>query len=173
MMLRNPVTQNFVYDASMRTGPVLHLALNWSSPMARILRTSSMVNSPFTFVDRTVVEQGSAAAGNDVEVLATLQEEKIQSKALLREIVERTRRIEERVRVDKKLAAKSAAPEAVSAESQELRRRTGPDWWKSEPAEQTRRAAATPAVNVDQIAESVMRRLDNRVSAWRERMGRI
>lgn len=102
----------------------------------------------------------------------TRRDQRMQSITLAREIVERSRRLEERVRVEKRLAARGPAPVAIT-EQQEAARRAGPDWWKTDPPSRGVRPVPAPPVNVDQIAETVMRRLDQRVSAWRERTGRI
>jgi hypothetical protein len=171
---RNILSQHFADGAPVLGRHQLRLALHWSSPLARILRTTRTVNTPLAFVGRMVTgERPAERAPADSSHIRTLQGEQTQTKTLLREIVDRTRRIEERVRVEKLLAARGVPSAAASAEVRELRRRSGPDWWKSEPAAQQQRPAATSAVNVDQIAETVMRQLDHRVNAWRERMGRI
>jgi hypothetical protein len=118
------------------------------------------------------IREAAAPAPLDLVHRWSFREQRTQSKTLLREIVERTRRLEERVRVEKRLVARGASL-AAATEQQEADRRAGPDWWKSDAPMRSPRPPALPALNVEQITETVMRRLDQRVSAWRERMGRV
>jgi hypothetical protein len=169
----NVVTPQFASNASIEVRPVLQLALHWSRSVSSLYR-SSVVNASIS-AHSSVVASPSAdpAARADQQHRWTRHEEPTDSRTLMREIVERTRRLEERVRVEKRLALRSAPSTAAVAEAQDAARRSGPDWWKWEPAQQAARPAPAPAVNINEIAETVMRRLDNRVTAWRERMGRM
>jgi hypothetical protein len=100
----------------------------------------------------------------------------IATTTLIRGIIERTRRIEQHVQVQARLAARPAASssQALEAERAAQARKTGADWWKEDSGEARSRVAVNhQPVNVDQIADKVMRQLDSRVGAWRERMGRM
>jgi hypothetical protein len=129
-------------------------------------RSFAQDRSPMLLELMTTTEANSAA-------YETLYTEQRHSRSLLRELSERTRRIEERVRVEKRLVLRERGSTNVSAEALELRRRMGPDWWRADTTAQRQHATPAAAVNVDQIAETVMRQIDHRVSAWRERTGRI
>ncbi|MGC1421515.1 MAG: hypothetical protein WA815_04150 [Terracidiphilus sp.] len=149
----------------------LRLAFYWSSPLASIpgkLSGPSLAQdrSPMLLELKTTTEANFAAH-------QTLHTEQRHSRSLLRELTERTRRLEQRVRIAKRLVIREHGSTSVSAEAQELRRRMGPDWWRADTTAQRQRATPAAAVNVDQIAETVMRQIDHRVSAWRERTGRI
>lgn len=168
--LRNILSVNFEENFPIFNAVRLRLAIHWPSPLASILGNVSghsfaQDRSPMLLELKTT-ETNSAA-------YQTLYSEQRHSRSLLRELSERTRRIEERVRVEKRLVAREHGSTNVSAEAQELRRRMGPDWWRSDASAQRQRATPAAAVNVDQIAETVMRQIDHRVSAWRERTGRI
>jgi hypothetical protein len=89
---------------------------------------------------------------------------------LFRNLVERTKRTEERSTVGTRYASLSRAergalPEAV--------KRSSSEWWQPESAPRTRAMpASTPPVNLEQITNNVLSQLDQRIGAWRERMGR-
>jgi hypothetical protein len=52
-------------------------------------------------------------------------------------------------------------------------RRSGREWWNNPGNSQSVRQSIAPqSVNVEQITENVLRQLDRRVDAWRERTGR-
>jgi hypothetical protein len=90
----------------------------------------------------------------------------------MREVQERTRRIEERVFSRTFVLARPAS--LASAErSSGTGARPEAEWWQSPaPAEPERPRTAPPAFHLDQIADNVMRQIDRRIGAWRERMGR-
>jgi hypothetical protein len=94
------------------------------------------------------------------------------SAEFLRLALERTRRVEHRVSTREFVLVR--APGARGAGSAEENGRT-PTHWTAEnsgvPAYP--RPLAAPPVNVDQIADTVMRQLDRRIGSWRERMGRL
>jgi hypothetical protein len=96
------------------------------------------------------------------------------AKSTFREIVEGKRRIEERAAVATRLALRGKAAELEALArmpARQISKALSDDWWRPEP-ESTRHRSAAPAVNVEQIAETVLRQLDQRVTSWRERMGR-
>lgn len=169
--LRNILSVNLEEQFPVFNAVRLRLALYWSSPFASIPgnvsgRSFAQDRSPMLLELKTTTEVNLAAD-------QTLYTEQRNSRSLLRELSERTRRIEERVRVEKRLVIREHGSTNISAEAQELRRRMGPDWWRGDATAQRQRATPAAAVNVDQIAETVMRQIDHRVSAWRERTGRI
>ena len=169
---RNILFINCEENSPVLTAIRLQLASHWSSPLASIIGASG--GHSFTW-NRPAkgLEQKTAAEGTPSVDIQMLHTEQRHSRSLLRELSERTRRIEERVRVEKRIVIRGQGSTNASAEAQELRRRMGPDWWKPETTAQRQRSAPAAAMNVDQIAETVMRKIDHRVSAWRERMGRI
>jgi hypothetical protein len=170
---RNVVSQHCTGNLSILVQPRLQLAVYRPQSWNNQVRNSVLVTTPGVTRSRTVtVRHSESAAPIALQHRWTLAEERTQSKTLLREIVERTCRIEERVRVERRLVARTAPAPATGSDAQDIARRSGPDWWK-DAAPQISKPAATPAVNVNEIAETVMRRLDQRVSAWRERMGRM
>jgi len=97
----------------------------------------------------------------------------VRTSAFIRLVTERTRRVEERVPARELVVARQAP-----AEPRESGKEPGrtPSGWMSEPAAAAgwnRPMPAPPAASVDQIADNVMRLLDRRIGAWRERMGRM
>jgi hypothetical protein len=170
---RNVKSQHFAGSRSIVVKPLLQLALHQQRLWNSVVRTSVVGPSSEAPAARVAaVRQADPGAPVDLRHRWTVREERTQSRTLLRDIVERTRRLEEKVRVDKRLVARAAPSPAAAAQAQEDLRRAGPDWWK-EPTAHSVRPAPAPAVNINEIAETVMRRLDHRVSAWRERMGRM
>jgi hypothetical protein len=90
------------------------------------------------------------------------------------ERVARTRRIEERVaRTELVTVSRSPAP-GRSPESEPDRMQPGLSWLRSAPgaAAWAGEAQQAPPPSVEAITEHVMRRIDDRITAWRERMGR-
>jgi hypothetical protein len=148
----------------------LRLAIHWSSSPGSL--TGNQRGHSFER-ERSLLLRASTSEPVSSAAFETIHTEQLHTRSLLRELSDRTRRIEERVRVEKRLVARERGSTNVSAEAQELRRRMGPDWWKSDPTAQRQLHTPAAAVNVDQIAEKVMRQIDHRVSAWRERTGRI
>jgi hypothetical protein len=170
---RSVMSRYFGGSRSIVMQPRLQLAFHQTGSWNSLMRSSvTALSSDAPWTRLAILRQSDPAAPVDLQHRWTLRDERSQSKTLLREIVERTRRLEERVRVDKRLVARAVHSPAADAQAQDDLRRSGPDWWK-EPAAQPARTAPAAAVNVNEIAESVMRRLDQRVSAWRERMGRM
>ena len=90
----------------------------------------------------------------------------------VRNILTRSRRIEEHVTVRTRFAAR---PQDLQGQMDERRAqpRDNKEWWRSEAAPSLNRQAPQPVLNVDQIADTVLRQLDRRVGAWRERQGRM
>ena len=76
-------------------------------------------------------------------------------------------------RAEMRLAARTAAPRAAAESSFTTEWRTPSSAPASRHAAFTQPAPAPPAVNIEQLADQVMRQLDRRVIAHRERMGRI
>lgn len=94
---------------------------------------------------------------------------------LLRDIVERTRRIEQRVQVHTHLVSRPTANAAGPEVERALHaKRTSAEWWNQDFGDtRSHPSPPQPTVNVEQITDSVLRQLDRRVGAWRERMGRM
>jgi hypothetical protein len=169
--LRNVLSVNFEESFPVFNSVRLRLAIHWPSQLASVPgnvrgRSFAQDRSQMLLEFKTTTEASSAA-------YQTLYTEHRHSRSLLRELSERTRRLEERVHVEKRLVLRERGSTNVSAEAQELRRRMGPDWWRADTTAQRQHASPAAAVNVDQIAETVMRQIDHRMSAWRERTGRI
>jgi hypothetical protein len=98
-----------------------------------------------------------------------------QTQSLMRLIVDRTQRIEERV-MRRELVVARAASAPVASDKVLPHNNRGQEWWQqaSEPGAQRQASrAAVQGMNVEQITENVLRQLDRRVGAWRERMGRM
>jgi hypothetical protein len=90
----------------------------------------------------------------------------------VRNILARTRRVEEQVTVRTQFAARSGdAPAQTDPRRPQPRENT--EWWRPETPPSGNRQPAQPVVNVDQIADTVLRQLDRRMGAWRERQGRM
>jgi hypothetical protein len=139
---------------------VIRFSWQTAFPLERILRSPGVAPG---------FANGAEASAPAYEAIhSTLQA----AKTTLREIVERTRRVEERALATPRLALRSKQIEMeVRAAARQVPKALSDDWWKPEP-ESTRRHPSGPVVNVEQIADSVLRQLNHRVSAWRERMGR-
>jgi hypothetical protein len=168
---RSFAAQHFAANQSIVVNPLLRFSLYQQQSWNSVLRNSVVAGAVMP-TRMVTVRQSDPTVTADVRQYRTLHEQRTQSRTLLREIVERTRRLEERVRVEKRLVARAGPSPAAASEAQDVMRRSGPDWWK-EPAQAPVRPAAAPAVNVNEIADKVMRQLDQRVTAWRERMGRM
>jgi len=140
--------------------PLIRFSWHHDSPLQRILRGAGVAPG---FTSRA---EPSAPAYEAIHT--TLRA----AKTTLREIVERTRRIEERALATPRLALRGKQIELEARPAaRQVPKALSDDWWKPEP-ESARHRPSVPVLNVDQIAESVLRQLDHRVSAWRERMGR-
>jgi hypothetical protein len=168
---RNVLFVNLNENSPVYNAARLQLAIHWSSlfyatPANPPVHSVSLDRSPL-LPERKAFELVASTG------IPTLSIEQRLSRSLLQELSDRTRRIEERVHVERRLVARERGSSNVSAEAQELRRRMGPDWWRSEPAAPRQINSPSAPVNVEQIAETVMRQIDHRVSAWRERTGRI
>jgi hypothetical protein len=150
------------------------ISLTLAVPAMTFHRTLGAPIRPFAFI--TALHSTQANPSDSIAYRGSLPirlEQSVVPQTLLQEIATRTRRIEERVRVEIVMAVRTSTAHAVAAaEAQDLSRRSGPDWWKAQPPARPHGAATVPTVNVDEIAENVMRRLDQRVTAFRERMGR-
>jgi hypothetical protein len=171
---RNLFLHHSASNSSIVVKPLLRLSLHWTRTAASFTRSSLSATAADPAPAAPIaIRETAPVAPIDLIHRWTLREQRSQSQTVMREIVDRTRRLEERVRVEKRLVARGTPSPAAIAEQQDAARRSGPDWWKSDPPARGIRPPAAPAVNVDQIAETVMRRLDQRVSAWRERMGRM
>jgi hypothetical protein len=156
--------------------PVIRLALYLHSSTAQPSQRSAPPATTFARrASKTNLMTARAPLTKAIFRRSTTHINVLPERTLVREMVERTRRIEERVTLRTKLAQRSG--EAAAPEDRRTAppgKRSSDEWWKSDAAEPLSRRASSisPTVNVDQIAESVMRQLDRRVGAWRERMGR-
>jgi hypothetical protein len=153
--------------------PVLRLSLQWTraANLSRGLQPATRGKTTPALPESS--PGGIPVAAADLIHRWTFGKQITHSRTLLREIVERTRRLEDRIRVEKRMVARGVTATAVVREQQDAAHRAGPDWWKSESPMRSARAAPSPAINVDEIAETVMQRIDHRIRAWRERMGRM
>ncbi len=97
----------------------------------------------------------------------------IRTSEFLRHFIERNRRIEERAATRELMVVRQPSSRAMDVSAE---RQHPPSAWPPEassPPAWNRPPATPPAPDVDRIAENVMRLLDRRVGAWRERMGRM
>lgn len=168
----------FAHPATKNIGivvkPVVRLSLHWTRTSKVWNRSLAPATPGETASAMPATTSGAIRFGSAYLIHRwILPEPQTQSRALPREIVERTRRLEQRMHLEKRLVARGAASSAAIRESQDAAHRTGSDWWKSETPMRSPRTPSSPAINVDQITETVMQRIDQRVSAWRERMGRM
>jgi hypothetical protein len=150
--------------------PLIQFALTFGSPLGRILQRAPAASAEQTPDHRSELSRDGVASPGLETFHATFRS----ARTTLREIVERTRRIEESERVVTRLVSRGQAIEAGAAArpaSKPSPQALSGEWWQPEP-ESARYRPPTPAVNVDQIADTVLRQLDRRVGAWRERMGR-
>ena len=91
--------------------------------------------------------------------------------ATTRRIMEYTRRIEERTArsaLSTSLVFKQPAPSTLPANGHEL-----PDDSRLAAHLESAISRGFPAVDVNELTDQVMRRIDDRATAWRERMGKI
>jgi len=174
IMQRNIFLHQFAKNNWIVVKPVLCLSLHWARTTASFNRTLAWTTPAETSLGMTeTVQRAVPAATLDLIHRWSLREQRTQSRSLLREILERTRRLEERTRLEKRLVVRGAAASSVaSSEQEDAARRAGPDWWKPGTPMHSPYAAQALTVDVDQVTETVMRRIDQRVSAWRERTGR-
>lgn len=95
------------------------------------------------------------------------------SRTLLRDLTERTKRIEERSAIQTRYTVRAAEQGPADPSRAEAGKRGSEEWWKAETTPRTRPHAASIApINVEQITNNVLNQLDQRIGAWRERMGR-
>jgi hypothetical protein len=92
--------------------------------------------------------------------------------AFLRIALERTQRVEQRVTLRELVLARATG---VRSHGTPQDSRGAQPHWSSESSGMPAysRTLPAPPVNVDQIADTVMRQLDRRLVSWRERMGRL
>jgi hypothetical protein len=95
--------------------------------------------------------------------------------------IERLQRVEEKTaRVSFEVARRQAAPVEGASKSAEARAAGGRTEYgrAGSPLDTVHvapwlKGASAPAANIEQITEQVIRQIDNRLIAWRERMGKI
>jgi hypothetical protein len=156
--------------------PEIHLALHASSPVARILLRAVTLKTLSVPVAAALQQPAwNTPARREMSLVhrSALRIEEHAMRVLAKEIVQRSRRVEERISVRTKFIQRGATSDGAPQRMQTGARPDGPEWWKAEPARHAPRQAAMPAMNMDQITETVLRQLDHRVGAWRERMGRM
>jgi hypothetical protein len=152
--------------------PTIRLTLNAPSPVTRILRLASMIHAaPYT--RPAEAHEADTARVTDTTVLRqkTLRLTDSSVRTVFQQISERTRRLEERVSMRTTFASKTNSSDSHDAQSRQ-HRPGSQEWWKSEPSLSPRQPSM-PAMNIEQITDTVLRQLDHRVSSWRERMGRV
>lgn len=124
--------------------------------------------------------EGSAPVGQAAESAeryareekASVQSAAVCSGEFLRVALERTRRVEHRVVMRELVLAR--APGGPSNATVGDSGRAPAHWIGESPGVPAHnRTLTAPAVNVEQIADTVMRQLDRRIVSWRERMGRL
>jgi hypothetical protein len=168
--------QSFFYrqtggSRSILFRPVIRLALNAPTPVTRILKTYSTF--PATRAETAELPQRRPAGVTETTLLSykTFRREERSLQTFFQQIFERTRRWEERVSVRTRFAAKAIPWEAERAQGRP-QKAASQEWWKAELSSAPRQPSL-PAMNIDQIADTVLRQLDRRVGSWRERMGRM
>lgn len=93
----------------------------------------------------------------------------LSERTIVHSLVERTRRMETHVRPQKYALVRKPEP-ATSAPSPPP---SSPrEWWMEHTKSAQAQRFAAPTINVEQLTETVIRRIDQRVGAWRERTGR-
>jgi hypothetical protein len=146
--------------------PTIQLAWTIGSPVERILQRASGGNR----AERAPAPRQDAL----VQRYETRQTTFAAVTTTVRDLTERLRRVEERTGVPARLVLRGAQTEldgqARTAALQAAKLPSG-EWWKDETASMRQKPAA-PGFNIDQLADTVLRQLDRRVGAWRERMGR-
>jgi hypothetical protein len=105
---------------------------------------------------------------------ATPAPERGSSQKLLRDIIDRTQRIEQRVSIHSSLVFRNPVSPAGQEPPPMQASRAGDEWWKqSAPGPAARQSAPALTANLEQITDNVLSRLDRRISTWRERVGRM
>ena len=86
---------------------------------------------------------------------------------------DRARRSEDRVaRTDLVTVARGNADSRHGVERADVPVRSRPEWVEGRASWGRPAESPVPAMNVERITENVMRQIDHRLTAWRERMGR-
>lgn len=157
----------------------LQLAVNWPHPFTIVSRHAVNCPSPAGIPDRwpgmqPLHAQAVPSTMTTLEKRADAQNYYFQTlTALTQRVMARSRRIEERV-ARTELVTVSRGTESQSMPGEAGSRHASRTWpqpsthstnWTAQPQR-------TPAVTVEAITDNVMRQLDNRMTAWRERMGR-
>jgi hypothetical protein len=168
------VHQHIAGTHSILLRPVIQLSLHGPSPVERILLRAATLKTIESPAQASEERSPSTSAIQTMNLLhrRTARVEERTAQIVWKEIVERTRRIEDRISVRTKLAKRGGAPDGAPNRAQTAIRPDGPDWWKGPSPAYVPSQPALPAMNMDQITETVLRQLDRRVGAWRERMGR-
>lgn len=148
------------------------------SPVSRAVSVRTAVQASFfmhtstaeRFEQRVLVRQGALQRIEHVGSTSAV------ARTIAREIVERTVRIEDTVPLRTHFAAPVMAqqqiPETPAALDRQMPARTEDQWWEPGSASPRQRSIA-PTINIDHLADTVMRQIDHRIGAWRERMGRV
>ena len=164
---QNPVSHRHLVAGDVASvNPAIQLAWTIGSPAERILQRASGDNR----AERTL----AARQDSLVQRYETRQTTFAAVKTTVRDVTERLRRVEERTGVPARLVLRGAQTEldgqARAAALQAAKLPSG-EWWQAETSSMRQKPAA-PGLNIDQLADTVLRQLDRRVGAWRERMGR-
>ena len=156
----------------------LHLAFHPMASLTAVARFQGAGRPATRDISSTVVRysepghtetlrQTSRVTVREAALFATAR----RTEELVQRVTERTRRIEERVFPRAAVLARTSRAEAQKDAT--IPAAASPEWWRDPASAAGRQHIAAPDVNVEQIADTVMRRLDQRVNAWRERTGRV
>ena len=160
---------NYVFTPSSRWSVDLRVRLQ--SFAIRPLRQDKMVfttkkfHEPSAEKERTTplrIEQAFKAGpmGREIAILA-------------QSVSDRTRRIEDRVaRTDAATVVRRNSESRNGVERADVLLRSRPESAEGRAPSGRPAESQVPAMNVERITENVMRQIDHRLTAWRERMGR-
>jgi hypothetical protein len=168
------VHQHIAGNQSILLRPVIRLALHAPSPVERILLRATSLKTIESPAPTSAQSPQNVTAVQTLTLLRhrTARVEERTGQVIRKEIVQRTRRMEDHVSLRTKFVKRGVAADTAPNRAQTTIRPDGPDWWKGPPPAYSPSQPLLPAVNMDQITETVLRQLDRRVGAWRERMGR-
>ncbi len=176
LLRKSAVRIENVFETANTVWNLQHLHL--SIPFAIEVRPSAGEQPHVERAPDTPLNDPARRAGDELAryvertVERTLQRAEIQTSRLLEKVTERARRVEERPAFRELILVRQLAPVRPAAA---VEQRSEPADWTSAtaPGAAWSRPSASPPPNVEQIAENVMRVIDRRIGAWRERMGRM
>jgi hypothetical protein len=98
---------------------------------------------------------------------------RIESRDIVSRVFRRTHRDDTEIAGSRTVLVRRPSPLVAAADVSSAPSRSREAWPFESPATTSPAGVPAPAVNVEHLTDAVLRQLDRRVTAWRERMGRV